>query len=305
MFLNAILFAILFFANIRLGGYLFIWTFRMTFPGSDRRREQCLRNVVTTSLYCDKKNIKIDQFLKFTPGLNDEFDGNEDPGEEVMAIFHSAKQPGKHLARVLFMIFCSNAELSPFQEKFQIKNLGARNEGFILTTQNASAAHSIDTQCSMIKNFLWAEIEVTIEELEFKKRPRAKWYILINKECSLRQLMSVFAARLRSSTDIDINDELNTLILSVAEDLHFSHVDKKLILGIYDDVDFDQKCEIMNSCHDLSEDEKIATFDCLRRKIAEDQDFFDGYYKASSAEFDDSILFQNILKMHRNVNLKR
>ena len=66
----------------------------MTFPGSDRRREQCLRNVVTTSMYYDQKNIKIDQHLKFTPGLNDSFDVKDDAGEEVMALFHTAKPPG-------------------------------------------------------------------------------------------------------------------------------------------------------------------------------------------------------------------
>ena len=66
----------------------------MTFPGADRRREQCLKNVVTTSLYRDQKNIKIDQFLKFTPGLNDNYDSKDDPGDAVMAIFHSAKRPG-------------------------------------------------------------------------------------------------------------------------------------------------------------------------------------------------------------------
>ena len=81
----------------------------MPIPGADRRKEQCLRNVVTTSLYNDQKNIKMDQFLKFTPGLNDKFDDTDDPGDDVMVLFHASKPPGGFKLVFSILSYCINS----------------------------------------------------------------------------------------------------------------------------------------------------------------------------------------------------
>ena len=73
----------------------------MSPPGLSRRRDACLRNVITTSLYTDHNYVKTDQFVQLIPGLNDEFDTNE-PGDDVMALFHTVKPPGNSLSQTNF-----------------------------------------------------------------------------------------------------------------------------------------------------------------------------------------------------------
>ena len=85
------------FANIRLGGNLIlIFCFRMSPPGYARRRDVCLKNVITTSIYTDHNIAKTDQFVQILPGLNDDFDVGS-PGEEVVAMFHTVRPPGTGL----------------------------------------------------------------------------------------------------------------------------------------------------------------------------------------------------------------
>ena len=66
----------------------------MSYPGAARRRDKCLRNVAATSLYNNHQNIEMDQKIKFIPGLNDRFSDKDDPGDDVLAVFHTAMAPG-------------------------------------------------------------------------------------------------------------------------------------------------------------------------------------------------------------------
>ena len=173
-----------------------------------------------------------------------------------------------------------------------------------MSSQNASVAHAINVQTCLVNSFNWADVSVEIDDLTSKIAPRSKWYILINKDCSLRELMSVFAARLSMSTDITIESEMNTLILSISEDLQTSVNNKEIVLAVYDDIKSEDKKVFAEKFPDC-EDDFEAFFDNHRRNFLAAPQIFKGIYKAKMFDYADDILFQNLIKMHSGINLKR
>ena len=173
-----------------------------------------------------------------------------------------------------------------------------------MSSQNASVAHSIDVQTSIIKSFNFADVSVEIDDLQSSNKTRTNWFVLINKDCSLRELMSVFAARLSMSTDIKLNEgEFDTLILSVSEDLKLSVNPRNVVLAIFDDIDSQDKERFAKKFPEDTED-FAAFFDMKRRNLLALPEIFNNKYKATEAEYGDDILFQNLIKMSAGVNLK-
>ena len=69
----------------------------MNEAGSSKRKDECLRSLVATSLYADETKVKMDQFIQFTPGLNDCLT-SDFPGDDAVILFHSVKPPGRFSA---------------------------------------------------------------------------------------------------------------------------------------------------------------------------------------------------------------
>ena len=93
--------------------------------------------------------------------------------------------------------------------------------------------------------------------------------------------------------------------MSIKENIKLTPNQKLMVLAIFDDMDESRKLEIMKNFPDIKPEDKIAAFDKLRRNIAAGEKFFGGRYKATMAEYDDTTLFQNIIKMLPGVQLRR
>ena len=183
--------------------------------------------------------------------------------------------------------------------------LGARNEGFIFSAQNASVAHSIEAQTQIVKNYNWAEMEVLLEVPGAKSKIKSRWYLLIHKSCTLRELVSVCAARLNYASDITLDENLDTIVIGISESKNFTQDNRKIILGVFDSFDENDKINIIKHDKSVKNEDRMSTFDKIRRKIICEENCLGKNFREFDSNFEEDTHFQDIVKSIPNLNIKR